>query len=169
MYEYLMGNKTSLLLAEHLGHLLRQKHFYITTAESCTAGGIAYAITDVAGSSNWFHQGFITYSNQSKQDMVDVAAATLEQHGAVSEEVVSEMAQGAAKRAGAQVAIAVSGVAGPGGGSDEKPVGTVWFGFYVDGGLYTEKKHFAGDRITVRQNTVEFALRKIVLLLQAPS
>ncbi|XOV78800.1 MAG: nicotinamide-nucleotide amidohydrolase family protein [Aestuariibacter sp.] len=162
-----MGNETSFVLAEHLGHLLQQKHFYITTAESCTAGGIAYAITDVAGSSNWFHQGFVTYSNESKHEQVGVHMKTLQDNGAVSSQVVAEMVQGAAKKAKAQVAVAVSGVAGPGGGTDDKPVGTVWFGFYLEGQVTTEKKQFSGDRVQVRQQTVEYALRKIILLLQA--
>lgn len=162
-----MGNETSLVLAEHLGHLLQQKQFYITTAESCTAGGIAYAITDVAGSSNWFHQGFVTYSNDSKQSQLGVRGKTLEAYGAVSQSVVEEMVAGATKKAKAQVGIAVSGVAGPGGGSDEKPVGTVWFGFMVDGELFSETKRFLGDRIAVRQKTIEYALRRIILHLQA--
>lgn len=161
-----MGNETSLILAEHLGHLLQQKQYHITTAESCTAGGIAYAITDVAGSSNWFDQSFVTYSNASKHKLVNVRLKTLDDYGAVSEQVVAEMVQGAVKVADAQVGIAVSGIAGPDGGSDEKPVGTVWFGFSIAGQLHTEKKRFHGDRISVRQQTVEHALRRVIILLQ---
>jgi nicotinamide-nucleotide amidase len=136
------------------------------TAESCTGGGIASAVTDIAGSSAWFDRAFVTYSNEAKMDMLGVNAKTLKIHGAVSQEVVLEMAAGAIKHSVADVAISVSGIAGPGGGSDEKPVGTVWFGWKV--GNQIEKQHcvcFDGDRGSVREQACCYALQELLLLL----
>lgn len=116
-------------LSEVVGLALKQRGATLTTAESCTGGWVAKAITDIAGSSAWFERGFVTYSNEAKAQMIGVREATLEQHGAVSEPVVIEMAIGALKEARADYAISISGIAGPDGGSDVKPVGTVWFGF----------------------------------------
>ncbi|AUX94545.1 hypothetical protein C2E15_16700 [Mixta gaviniae] len=144
------------------GQRLLQLRATVTTAESCTGGWIAKVLTDVAGSSAWFERAFITYSNEAKQQMVGVAETTLQQWGAVSEQVVKEMAAGALKAAGADFAIAVSGIAGPDGGSAEKPVGTVWFGFATRGGqLVAKHEVFQGDRDAVRRQTVALALQTL--------
>lgn len=159
----------SLQLATALGQLLLSKKFTITTAESCTGGGIGYWLTAVPGSSAYVDRGFITYSNKAKQQLLAVRSATLLQFGAVSEETVREMAQGAAKAAAADVAIAVSGIAGPDGGSAYKPVGTVCFGFYVSGHVASSRLVFAGDRQQVRQQAIDFALKQSIELLTALS
>jgi len=137
-------------LVERLAELLLKKKLLLATAESCTGGLIAGACTDLSGSSNWFERGLITYSNEAKTELLGVDAALIERRGAVSEEVAQAMAQGALAHSHAQVAVAVTGVAGPTGGSRAKPVGTVWFGFAVPGQLLTEKMHFIGDRAAVR-------------------
>lgn len=150
-------------LAEMVGRTLQQRGMMLATAESCTGGWVSEAITAVPGSSGWFDRGFITYTNQSKQDMLDVAAATLATHGAVSEPAVREMAAGALKHSRAQAALAISGIAGPGGGSDDKPVGTVWFAWaFADGAVASDKKLFWGDRQSIRQQAVERALRGVM-------
>lgn len=154
-------------LATELGQLLLRKNLSITTAESCTGGGISYAITAISGSSAYLDRSFITYSNKAKQQMLGVKSATLLQFGAVSEETVVEMARGAAAAAGSNVAIAVSGIAGPTGGSPQKPVGTVCFGFAVDGHVVSTTLVFTGDREQVRQQSIDFALQQIILLLTA--
>lgn len=154
-------------LATELGQLLLRKNLSITTAESCTGGGISYAITAISGSSAYLDRSFITYSNKAKQQMLGVKSATLLQFGAVSEETVVEMARGAALAAGAKVAIAVSGIAGPSGGSPQKPVGTVCFGFAVDGHVVSTTVVFSGDREQVRQQSIDFALQQTILLLTA--
>lgn len=131
----------------------------VTTAESCTGGWIAKVLTDISGSSQWFEQGFITYSNEAKQKLVDVRAESLASFGAVSERVVTEMAEGALRNANADYAISVSGIAGPDGGSAEKPVGTVWFGLAVKGGTTRcYLHHFEGDRDAVRHQATARAL-----------
>ena len=136
----------------------------LTTAESCTGGLIAAACTDLAGSSNWFERGFVSYSNAAKTELLGVDAALIEQHGAVSEAVVRAMATGALAHSHAQVAVAVTGVAGPSGGSPEKPVGTVWFGWAWPGGTHSEVCHFDGDRAAVRQATLRHALGRLLIL-----
>ncbi|GLR08447.1 hypothetical protein COO59_14320 [Mixta theicola] len=142
------------------GQLLLQRQATVTTAESCTGGWIAKVLTDMAGSSAWFERAFITYSNDAKQQMVGVSEESLQQWGAVSEQVVKEMAAGALKEAGADFAIAVSGIAGPDGGTAEKPVGTVWFGFATAAGETLQKRFvFQGDREAVRRQTVATALQ----------
>lgn len=141
--------------------LLQQRHS-LATAESCTGGMIAAACTDLPGSSQWFERGFVTYSNASKTDMLGVPAVLIEQHGAVSEPVARAMADGALAHSQAQVSLAVTGVAGPTGGSDEKPVGTVWFAWCVGGETHTEMQHFAGDRGTVRAATLRYALQRLL-------
>ena len=146
--------------------LMLKKQFYLATAESCTGGLIAAACTDLAGSSQWFDRGFVTYSNAAKADMLGVDAALITQFGAVSEQVAAAMAQGAVKHSAAQVALAVTGVAGPAGGSAEKPVGTVWIGWLVDGKITTQLCHFDGDRATVRALTVQQALQGLIERLQ---
>lgn len=150
------------LIATTLGQLLGNRQWTITTAESCTGGGIASVITSVDGSSAWFEQGFITYSNSAKQQQLDVAEALLIKHGAVSEAVVIAMATGARKKANANVAIAVSGVAGPGGGSIDKPVGTVWLAWAIqDAGTVAKCYQFTGGRDTVRAQAVTRAIDEL--------
>lgn len=134
----------------------------MATAESCTGGMIAAACTDLAGSSAWFERGFVTYSNAAKTELLGVDAALIAEHGAVSEPVARAMAAGAARHSQAQVAVAVTGVAGPTGGSADKPVGTVWFGFALPGLLISEVMHFAGDRAAVRSATVHHALTRLI-------
>ena len=153
------------VLVEQLARLLLDKGQRLATAESCTGGLIAGACTDVAGSSKWFECGFVTYSNDAKTEMLRVDAALLKRRGAVSEQAAQAMAQGALTHSHAQVAVAVTGVAGPTGGSRAKPVGTVWFGFVVPGQLITEKQHFDGDRAAVRAATVRHALIRLTELL----
>ncbi len=138
----------------------------LTTAESCTGGLIAAACTDLAGSSNWFERGFVTYSNAAKTELLGVEAALIALHGAVSEPVVRAMAAGAIAHSHAQVAVAVTGVAGPTGGSADKPVGTVWFGFALPGEMHSETRRFDGDRAAVRAATVDHALARLTALLQ---
>jgi len=153
------------VLVEQLARLLLNKELRLATAESCTGGLIAGACTDLAGSSNWFERGFVTYSNDAKTEMLGVDAALLKRRGAVSEQVAQAMAQGALTHSRAQVAVAVTGIAGPTGGSRAKPVGTVWFGFAGPGQLLTEQRHFAGDRAAVRAATVRHALTRLTELL----
>ena len=149
--------------AARLGRVLEHLGCRVTTAESCTGGGIAEAITRVAGSSAWFETGFVTYANRSKQRWLGVDAEVLEANGAVSEPVVQGMATGALAAAEAHFAVAVSGIAGPDGGSVDKPVGTVWFGWALaDGRVLTERKRFHGGRREVRAQTVLHALERLV-------
>lgn len=137
----------------------------LATAESCTGGLIAAACTDLAGSSAWFERGFVTYSNAAKTELLGVPADLIGTHGAVSDAVVRAMALGAVAHSHAQVAVAVTGVAGPGGGSDDKPVGTVWLAWNVCGHVTAECCHFAGDRAAVRQATVLRILKQLTELL----
>lgn len=153
-------------LAERLGQQLRAEQARVTTAESCTGGGIAEAITRIAGSSAWFEVGFVTYSNQQKMRVLQVAEGDLERDGAVSESVVASMARGAQQLSGAQYAVAVSGVAGPGGGSVEKPVGTVCFAWIQGEQLQTGRWCFVGDRAAVRRQTVQAALVGLLCLIE---
>lgn len=155
-------------LALLLGQKLVAKNWTISCAESCTGGGIGYAITAISGSSSWFKQGFITYSNDAKQQLLGVSEQTLNHFGAVSEQTVREMALGAAKAADAQVSIAVSGIAGPDGGTPDKPVGTVWFAFYIDGQVLAVTQLFKGGREQVRLKAIEFALARVIRLLDNP-
>ena len=152
-------------LSGQVANLLLKKGWMMATAESCTGGLIAAACTDLAGSSAWFDRGFVTYSNAAKTDMLGVDAALVAREGAVSQPVAEAMAQGACARAGAQAALAVTGVAGPAGGSDDKPVGTVWFGWCVQGLTHSERMQFTGDRAAVRQATVRHALARFAELL----
>jgi nicotinamide-nucleotide amidase len=154
-------------LVRLLADALQQKGRMMATAESCTGGLIAGACTDLSGSSNWFERGFVTYSNEAKTELLGVDAALIATHGAVSEEVARAMAQGAVARSRAQVAVAVTGVAGPTGGSREKPVGTVWFGWSADGQVRTERRRFDGDRAAVRAATVHYALQTLLELIKA--
>ncbi|MBP7565796.1 MAG: CinA family protein [Burkholderiaceae bacterium] len=145
-------------LVNRLATALKARGLMMATAESCTGGLIAGACTDVSGSSDWFERGFVTYSNAAKHGMLGVPAVLIEQHGAVSEPVARAMASGALAHSPAQLAVAVTGVAGPTGGSAEKPVGTVWFGWATPQGVFTEHQRFDGDRAAVRQATVRHAL-----------
>lgn len=153
-------------LAERLGTQLLEEQACVTTAESCTGGGIAEAITRIAGSSAWFEVSFITYSNRQKMRVLHVAQQDLQRDGAVSESVVAGMARGAQQLSGARYAVAVSGVAGPGGGSVEKPVGTVCFAWTQDEQLETGCWQFAGDRAAVRRQTVQVALAGLLCVVE---
>lgn len=152
-------------LCERLAQALLARGWMLATAESCTGGMIAAACTDLSGSSNWFERGFVTYSNAAKQELLGVDPALIAQHGAVSEVVVRAMAFGAVRHSQAQVSVAVTGIAGPTGGSPQKPVGTVWFGFQVDGRLTSETRRFDGDRAAVREATVVHALERLLQLI----
>jgi len=156
-------------IAEQLGLALLARGWRITAAESCTGGGIASAITDVPGSSGWFDMAFVTYSNAAKQQLIGVHAATLAACGAVSEAEAEEMASGALQAANAQIAVAVSGIAGPSGGSAEKPVGTVCFAYATAGEVVSETLCFAGDRAAVRRQTVAHALAGLLRIVQPSS
>jgi nicotinamide-nucleotide amidase len=150
-------------LAAEAGRALLDSGLTVVTAESCTGGGVASALTDVPGSSRWFERGYVTYSNQAKQDELGVGAGELDRHGAVSAEVVAQMAAGALRRSGAQVAVAISGVAGPDGGTSDKPVGLVWFATARPGVVpRTQRQQFSGNRAAVRQAAVQAALRLII-------
>jgi nicotinamide-nucleotide amidase len=157
-------------LAVRLGRLLKQRELMIATAESCTGGWIGQAITQVPGSSEWFERGFVTYTYISKREMLGVKASSLAREGAVSEQVVREMADGALARSHAQVAVAVSGVAGPGGGTPDKPVGTVCFAWALKGARgRVETRRFRGDRDLVRRRCVAHALRGVLAMLAKPA
>ena len=153
--------------AARLGNALRRQGLQVTAAESCTGGGICEAITRVSGSSAWFQTGFVTYANQSKARWLNVSEADLQAHGAVSEAVVRAMAEGALVAAEADVAVAVSGVAGPDGGSPDKPVGTVWFAWVSRGGeTHSLCKRLQGSRREVRAQTVLHALEGLLKIIE---
>jgi nicotinamide-nucleotide amidase len=154
-------------LAADLADVLLERGWMLATAESCTGGQVSGACTDLAGSSQWFERGFVTYSNEAKSESLGVDPALIAAHGAVSEVVARAMAFGAIRHSHAQVSVAVTGIAGPTGGSKDKPVGTVWFGFSVDGRLHSEMRRFDGDRGAVRQATVKHALERLLALVQA--
>jgi nicotinamide-nucleotide amidase len=155
-------------LALQLGEALLAKGWRLATAESCTGGWVAEAVTAIAGSSNWFDRGFVTYSNEAKQDMLGVQAATLDQFGAVSEAVVREMVAGALTQSRADLALAISGIAGPTGGSAEKPVGTVWIAWGLrTGAMQAHRFRFDGDRAAVRRQSVVAALQGALALAKA--
>lgn len=149
-------------LAQSLGDLLQGAHTMVASAESCTGGWVSEAITEVPGCSEWFDRGFVTYSNQAKKDMLGVKASSLERYGAVSEKVVCEMAKGALKHSKAHFALAISGVAGPTGGTDDKPVGTVWFAWASRQGVECAHMFFEGDRQDIRASAVLFALQGFI-------
>lgn len=155
----------TLPLVERLAARLLQRQWMLATAESCTGGLIAGACTDLSGSSNWFERGFVTYSNAAKTELLGVPVALIEAHGAVSAEVAHAMAAGAVQHSHAQVAVAVTGVAGPTGGTAEKPVGLVWFGFALPDRVLTQQMNFAGDRAAVRAAAVRHALTRLLELL----
>lgn len=157
-------------LARRLGACLAQRHWRVATAESCTGGGIAAAITEIPGSSSWFEYGLVTYANSAKQALLDVPEATLAREGAVSEPVVKAMVLGVLNVSGADLAVAVTGIAGPGGGSPDKPVGTVWLAWARRSSgaplVKTRRLEFAGDRRAVREQTVRCALEGLVDFLE---
>ena len=154
-------------LVEDLATALLARGWMLATAESCTGGLIAGACTDLAGSSNWLERGFVSYSNAAKSELLGVDAALIARHGAVSEPVARAMAQGALQHSKAQCALAVTGIAGPGGGSADKPVGTVWFAWATPDGVSSEMQLFEGDRAQVRSATVQHSLTVLLRLVQA--
>ncbi len=157
-------------LAVRVGQALEAKGIMMATAESCTGGWIAQAVTAVPGSSEWFERGFVTYTYISKREMLGVKPETLEQHGAVSAQTVLEMTEGALARSHAQVAVSVSGTVGPSGGTPQKPVGTVFFGWGAKGSpAQTSVIRFNGDREAVRRQAVAYALERILALAAAAS
>ncbi len=163
--EVVLMSDVAVKLAERLSTL----NWLMATAESCTGGLIAAHCTDLPGSSAWFDRGFVTYSNDAKTQMLGVPAELIAAQGAVSESVAHAMAMGTLYRSKAQVSVAVTGVAGPSGGTPEKPVGTVWFGWCINGAVSTEMKHFYGSRDKVRQATVTHALDGLLTRLSLSS
>lgn len=154
-------------LCERLAQELKRRSWMMAAAESCTGGLIAATCTGLSGSSDWFERGFVTYSNAAKTDMLGVPAELIAAHGAVSEPVARAMALGAVAHSKAQVSVAVTGVAGPTGGSPDKPVGTVWFGWAINGQAWTERLRLDGDRDAVRTATVVHALHGLLERLAA--
>jgi nicotinamide-nucleotide amidase len=153
-------------LAARIGKRLKASHAMLVTAESCTGGWVAQAVTAIAGSSDWFERGFVTYSNDAKRELLGVRADTLARHGAVSEETAREMASGALRQSKGTLSVAVTGVAGPGGGSPAKPVGTVCFAWArKNGRRHAETRRFAGNRESVRKQSVIHALEGVLKLL----
>ncbi len=162
-----MSHETLTTLAILVGARLKARGLRLATAESCTGGWVAGAVTAIAGSSEWFDRGFVTYSNDAKMEMLGVSAVTLEAFGAVSEQTAGEMAAGALAHSHAQLALSITGVAGPGGGSAEKPVGMVCFGWAGEGGApLVITRNFSGDRESVRRQSVICALQGVVERLE---
>jgi nicotinamide-nucleotide amidase len=157
-----MITKDILTLARITGEILSTKNWQVTTAESCTGGLIASTLTEIPGSSAWFEQGIISYSNRVKVRLLGVKQSTLEQYGVVSEEVAREMAVGAQQIAQATIGVSVTGLAGPGGGTDEKPVGTVCFAWAMPDHVFSATAYFGGNRQTVRLRSVKFALEGLL-------
>lgn len=154
-------------LARRLGTLAKKRKVDVVTAESCTGGGVATAMTRITGSAKWFERGFVTYSNIAKKEMLGVSQDTLAKHGAVSEEVAVEMARGALKHSHADISVAITGIAGPTGGSKLKPVGTVHFAWGVRGGpVQARRFRFEGDRVAVRIQSVYVAIQGLIDLLR---
>ncbi len=152
-------------LATQVGTLLAKKNILLATAESCSGGGIAHAITEISGSSAWFECGFITYSNSSKSELLDIPPALIAQHGSVSEEIAAAMAEGALANCEAHVSLSTTGIAGPLGAVPGKPVGTICFAWSMNGRTVTERKLFTGDRQSVREQTVLHALKGLIVFL----
>jgi nicotinamide-nucleotide amidase len=153
-------------LAAKVGDRLLSRHEALVTAESCTGGWVSMLVTSIAGSSAWFDRGFVTYSNEAKQEMLAVDKLVIEIHGAVSEEVARHMVQGAVEHSQAQAGLSVTGIAGPAGGTVEKPVGTVCFGWLVDGQCETETCYFSGDREQIREQSVRHVLTGMLARLE---
>ena len=156
-------------LEEKVVELLAERHYTVTTAESCTGGLIAGTLVNVAGASDVLNEGYVTYSNGAKERLVGVGHETLEKYGAVSEQTAREMARGAAKAAGADAALSSTGIAGPGGGTPEKPVGLVYVGCFLNGKSFVKECRFGGDRMENRINTVETALLMLKEALEQES
>ena len=160
-----MADDALVKLAAEVGAVLKQRGWMLALAESCTGGWAAQAVTAIPGSSAWFERGFVTYSNAAKVDMLDVAEQTLQQYGAVSEQTVREMALGALARSQAQIAAAISGIAGPDGGTPDKPVGMVCFAWAAAGQpVRCSTSHFSGDRESIRKQAVETVLHGLLQL-----
>jgi len=153
-------------LVEKLGVILKSRKLLISVAESCTGGGVCQAITEVAGCSEWFDCGFITYSNSSKTELLNIPASLIAQHGAVSEEIAAAMAEAVIANSNANVALSTTGIAGPGGAVPGKPVGTICFAWTISGVTHTERKIFSGDRHSIRVQTVHYALGHLLDLLE---
>jgi nicotinamide-nucleotide amidase len=150
-------------LVDQLSNKLKAREWKIATVESCTGGGLAYALTSLAGSSTWFERGVVTYSNIAKEELVGVRALTLASFGAVSEQTVREMAEGGLRNSQAQLSIAITGIAGPEGGTAEKPVGTIWLGYAsIDAQTQTFVEVLQGTRTSIREQTIQIALEKAV-------
>ncbi|WP_261815953.1 CinA family protein [Vibrio gallicus] len=157
-----MNDLCLLSLSKDVGQLLKKQGWMLATAESCTGGGVAQTVTEIAGSSAWFDRAFITYSNEAKHEMLGVNPKLIQQHGAVSEEVATEMALGALVHSNASIAVSITGIAGPGGGSDAKPVGTVCFALAVlSEVIQVNTVHFTGDRGEVRNKSIQYSLQLI--------
>ena len=154
-------------LTKTLAAILLSRNWMVSLAESCTGGLVSATLTELAGSSEWFERGYITYSNEAKTECLDVPARIIESHGAVSEPVAKAMAEGARINSGSDVAISITGIAGPSGGTAEKPVGTVCFGWATENQTLTKTMHFDGDRQAVRQQATEFALTELIALLRS--
>ena len=154
-------------LTKTLAEILLSRNWTVSLAESCTGGLVSATLTELAGSSEWFERGYITYSNEAKTECLDVPAQIIESHGAVSEPVAKAMAEGARINSGSNVAISITGIAGPSGGTAEKPVGTVCFGWATENQTLTKTMHFDGERQAVRQQATEFALTELIALLRS--
>ena len=157
----------SIDLTKTLAEILLSRNWTVSLAESCTGGLVSATLTELAGSSEWFERGYITYSNEAKTECLEVPARLIESHGAVSEPVAKAMAEGARINSGSNVAISITGIAGPSGGTAEKPVGTVCFGWATENQTLTKTMHFNGDRQAVRQQATEFALTELIALLRS--
>ena len=154
-------------LTKTLAQILLSRNWTVSLAESCTGGLVCAALTELAGSSEWFEGGYITYSNEAKTQCLGVPSALIESHGAVSEDVAKAMAEGARSHSGSNVAVSITGIAGPSGGSIEKPVGTVCFGWAIENHTVVKTMHFAGDRQKIRQQATEFVLAELIVLLRS--
>lgn len=161
-----IADATLYQLTRQLATGLLNKQWQLVTAESCTGGWLAKCCTDLPGSSAWFNGGVVSYSNPLKQSLLGVKSQTLDQFGAVSEPVVKEMAQGSLNKLGGQISVAISGIAGPDGGSDQKPVGLVWFGFASAKQSFCCQQIFTGDRQAIRRQAVAFALNQLIEMLE---
>ena len=166
-----MSDKKLTIIVNKIATSLIKANKKLTVAESCTGGWVAKVLTDVAGSSDWFERGFVTYSNQAKHEMLGVKESILEKHGAVSQETVAAMAEGALKNSHADFSLSLSGIAGSGGGSEDKPVGLVWFSWAVKENntlkvFTSEKQVFEGDRESVRYQSVEYVLSELINILK---
>jgi nicotinamide-nucleotide amidase len=154
-------------VTQELARVLIKNNWHLSTAESCTGGMVAASITELAGSSEWFERGYVTYSNQSKSEDIDVSQNLIEQHGAVSDQVARAMALGAKQNSGSDLTLSITGIAGPTGGSPEKPIGTVCFAWALaNDQIVSETKHFEGNRQQIRQQACDFSLRKLLDLLR---